>query len=225
LTGIRSDRPPSVQPELDDALRVRLAELCSEGWTIFERFETEVRDHTFHPFIAADYEAVLASLVAHRGDGLRFLEWGSASGVITTMADLLGYDACGIELDASLVDTARDLATRFGSGARFVAGNFMPTGYVFSSSSGTARSGTVGFGESGYLQLGRALDEFDLVFGYPWPGEEPLMLDLMRCYGRANALLLLYGVDDGVKVYRGGRLVQARREHQAPARSAHHDQR
>ena len=29
----------------------------------------------------------------HRGPGLRFLEWGAATGVITIIADLLGFDA------------------------------------------------------------------------------------------------------------------------------------
>src|ERR1019366_4876696 len=190
-------------PELDAALRARLAEVSAAGCTIFERFEAEVRDRRFHPFVAADYDAVLAALIAQRGTGLRFLEWGSASGVITIMADLLGYDACGIELDESLVQTARDLATRFHSGARFVAGSFLPTGYAFGPSDSDSRTGWVGSGPSGYLQLGRALDDFDVVFGYPWGGGEPMMLDLMRCYGRADALLLLYGVDDGVKAYRG----------------------
>jgi hypothetical protein len=190
---------------LDEPLRARLASLCAAGWEIFERFEAEVRDHRFHPFIASDYEVVLAALGAHRGPALRFLELGSASGVITVMADLLGYDACGIEIDESLVSTARDLAAQFDSGARFVAGSFFPTGYVYRPRGEKARAITLGDGPSAYVQLGHALDDFDVVFGYPWGGEEAMMLDLMRCYGRADALLLLHGVDYGVKAYRGGR--------------------
>lgn len=191
----------------DDALRARLGALCSEGGTLFERFDVEVRGREFHPFIAADYEVVLAALLAHRGPGLRFLEWGSATGVITILADLLGFDACGIELDASLVATARGLAARYDSGARFVTGDYRPAGYVWRPGKERGRPGTIDAGPSGYLQLGHALDDFDVVFGYPWDGEEPMMLDLMRCYGRADGLLLLYGVDDGVTAYRGGREV------------------
>ena len=203
LRPIAGSSDGAVLPELDAALRARLAEVSAAGWTIFEQFEADVRDRRFHPFVAADYDAVLAALIAQRGTGLRFLEWGSASGVITIMADLLGYDACGIELDESLVQTARDLATRFHSGARFVAGSFLPTGYAFNPGKGDGGTGWVGAGPSGYLQLGRALDDFDVVFGYPWGGGEPMMLDLMQCYGRADALLLLYGVDHGVTAYRG----------------------
>ena len=192
---------------METALEARLEALCTEGWAIWDRFAIEVREQHFHPFVAADYEVVLKALSAHRGPGLRFLEWGSASGVITIMADLLGFEAYGIELDSSLVGTARALAEKFGSGARFAAGSFLPTGYRWQPSDGDGRTGTVGTGMSGYLQLGRSLDDFDVVFGYPWGGEEAMMLDLMASYGRADALLLLHTVNDGVKAYRGGREV------------------
>ena len=216
----RSEPTPASLSEVDDALSARLAALCAAGWEIFERFEAEVRDRRFHPFIASDYELVQAALLARRRPGLRFLELGSASGVITIMADLLGYDACGIELDDSLVATARDLAARFESGARFVAGSFIPAGFAYKAGAGRAdvppaavpTGHTPPAGPSAYLQLGRALDDFDVVFGYPWGGEEPTMLELMRCYGRPDALMLLHSVDRGVQAYRGGR-----EEHKLPA--------
>ncbi len=189
---------------MDDALRSRLDALCTEGWAIWDRFTAEVSDRQFHPFVAADYEVVCQALLPYRGRGLRFLEWGSATGVITIMADLLGFEAYGIELDPTLVTTARGLATKFDSGARFVAGSFLPTGYRWRSSDGDARTGTLGTGPSGYLQLGLSLDDFGLVFGYPWDGEEPMMHDLMKCYGRRDAVLLLNSVITGVTAYRGG---------------------
>jgi hypothetical protein len=190
-------------PELDDALKTRLSEVCSAGWDIFERFDTEVRDKRFHPFVAAEYEKVLAALIEHRRERLRFLEWGSASGVITIMADLLGYEAYGIELDDSLVETARELATRFDSRARFVSGSFVPDAYPFSPRASDRV--WVGTGPSGYLELGHALDDFDVVFGFPWPGGKPMMLDLMRRYGDARATLLLFDVETGVQAYKNGR--------------------
>jgi hypothetical protein len=164
-----------------------------------------VRERHFHPFVAADYEVVRAALLPLRAPGRRFLEWGSASGVITIMADLMGFDACGIELDASLVATARALATRHGSRARFAAGSFLPAGYEWRSPDGDTRTGTLGEGPSGYLQLGRALADFDVVFGYPWDGEKSVMQDVMQRYGRRDALLLLHDTNAGVRAYRGGR--------------------
>ena len=194
------------QPLVDDErLARRLDALCEEGWATYERFDRDVRDTRFHPFVAADYEVVRAALRSLRAPGRRFLEWGSATGVITIMADLLGFDAAGIELDDALVATARALAARHGSRARFVAGSFLPTGYVWRTPGGDARTGTIGAGPSGYLQLGHALEDFDVVFGYPWGGEAALMQDLMQRYGRRDALLLLHDASDGIRAYRGGR--------------------
>ena len=150
---------------------------------------------------------VQEALMAHRAPGQTFIELGSASGVITIMADLLGYDACGIEIDHALVATARDLAQRFDSKARFVAGSFFPAGYKYRAADGEVRTGTLGEGTSGYLELGRALDDFDVVFGYPWGGEEPVLLDLMKRYGNPESLLLMHSVNDGVLSYRGGKRV------------------
>ncbi len=187
---------------MDDALRDRVAELCAEGWRIWEQFDVDVRGRAFHPFVAADYEGVLTALLRHRGTGLKFLEWGSASGVITIMADMLGFEAYGIELDENLVKTARTLATKFGSNARFAAGSFLPAGYEWRPVGGDGRIATIGDGASGYRELNHPLDDFDIVFGYPWGGEEPMMRDLMTRYGGSCALLLLNTVNGGVEEYR-----------------------
>jgi hypothetical protein len=189
---------------LDPELNVRLAELADEGRAIWNRFDLEVRRHAFHPFVPANYDDVLRALLPLREPGTRFLEWGSATGVITIMADLLGFEAYGIELDATLVDIARDLARRFESRATFVAGTFIPTGYTYRAPDGDVRLGTLSGGESAYDALGLSLDAFDLVYGYAWPGEADVMLDLMRERGRADARLLLNTGTEGLQVYRGG---------------------
>ena len=44
--------------------------------------------------------------------GAAFLEWGSGQGMVTILAALLGYDACGVEIDAGLVKEYRELAAR-----------------------------------------------------------------------------------------------------------------
>ena len=192
------------QATADAVLHARLDAVCADGWALWERFDRTVRERGFHPFVAADYEVVRAALLPLRAPGRRFLEWGSASGIITIMADVMGFDACGIEVDAALAETARATAARHGSGARFVTGSFLPTGYEWRSADGDRRTGTIASGPSGYLQLGRALDDFDIVFGYPWDGEAPVMRDVMQRYGRSDALLLLYDVDGRIRKYRGG---------------------
>ena len=198
-------RSPAPPLPLDSALRARIAELQYEGQEIWNRFDIEVRQHEWHPFVPADYEVVLRTLLDMRAPGVRFLEWGSATGVITIMADLLGYEAYGIEIDAELVAIARTLAEEFDSGAHFAAGSFLPAGYEWRPRRGDRRLGTLGEGASAYPALGHPLEDFDVVFGYPWGGEEPIMHDVMRCYGGRGARLLLPG-KDGIGVYVGGRL-------------------
>ena len=133
--------PPGGYPPLDPDLLTNLKALCHEGWEIFNRFDVRVRGESFHPFVAAEYERVLEVLIPLRRPGLRFLEWGSATGVIPIIADLLGFEAYGIELDAVLVEDARGLAAAWDSGARFAAGSFLPTGYRFRGTRGDARLG------------------------------------------------------------------------------------
>lgn len=194
----------AVSEPLDPALRARLSALFDAGTEIWDRFDTEVRGAEWHPFVPADYERILQALLPLRAPHLRFLEWGSATGVITIMADILGFDAYGIELDPDLADISRDLAARFNSGARFAAGSFLPTGYRFQPRDGDGRLGTIGHGESGYLQLEHPLEDFDLVYAYPWGGEEAMMQDLMRCYGGRDARLLLQ-LGGEVRIFPNGR--------------------
>lgn len=185
--------------ELDEPLRRRLDALYADGRAHFERFQREVREHSFHPFIPAEYERVVNALLPYRGRVRRFLEWGSATGVITISAALLGFEAYGIEIDADLVAAARRLALRHGADARFAVGSFLPEGYEWRAEGGDPRLGTIEHGPSAYEELGHALDGFDLVYGYPWGGEEPLMIDLMRKRGAPGAHLLI-NTTQGVKV-------------------------
>ena len=188
------------------ALDARITALIAEGWEIFERFDTDVRQKAFHPFVAADYDRVLAALEPLAAPGVRFIEWGSASGVITIMASMLGFEAYGIELDPALVRVARKLAEKFHSTAVFAEGSFVPQGYRWRPSTGDGRLGTIGDGPSAYPLIGHPLDDFSVVYGYPWGGEEPMMLDLMRSYGRRGARLLMHG-DGGVRSFVDGRSI------------------
>lgn len=192
-------------PDIDDALRERLEAVCEEARSFWHRFDAEVRQDHWHPFVAADYDSVLDKLISLRRPGRRFLEWGSAAGAITIMADLLGFDAYGIELDASLVEVGRELAERVGSKAKFAAGSFIPMGWEWKPRDGDGRLGTIGHGPSGYLELGKALSDFDVVYAYPWQGEEPMMFELMRAHGHGDARLVLHSTAHGARVYHQGR--------------------
>ncbi len=184
-----------IQPGAEVLARIHA--LAEEGRELWRRFDREVRSRQWHPFVPANYERALRTLLALREPGRLFLEWGSAMGVITIMADLLGFEAYGIELDPELVAVARDLARRHGSAARFAVGSFLPAGYRYRPRHGDDRLGTIGRGPSGYVELGHPLDDFDIVYAYPWSGEEPIMRDLMRAYGAPHARLILHGAEEG----------------------------
>lgn len=197
----RPSSPVLVEP--DPEVRERLVALYEAGHAASERFRAGAQPNDFHPFIPADWQRVEQCLLSVRQPGLRFLEWGSGTGVITIMASLLGFEAYGIEIDADLVGLARELARDVDSPARFAAGSLFPAGYRWRSSTGDWRLGTLGQGRPGYAELGVPLEGFDLVFAYPWSGEEPIMEDLIARRGGKGARLLMYGTH-GVRVIEGG---------------------
>lgn len=194
---------PTYGTDLSVELRARLTALYAEGRQFSERFDADVRKHRWHPFVASDYGTVETCLLQLRQPGLRFLELGSATGVITIMADLLGFEAYGIELDPELVAVARRLASDFDSQARFAVGSFFPARYDWRSEDGDSRMGTLGRGVPGYAELQHPLEDFDVVFAYPWGGEEPIVHDLMRRHGGRDARLLLHETQD-VHLYQRG---------------------
>ena len=49
------------------------------------------------------------------------------------------------------------------------------------------------------------MQEFDVVFGFPWDGETDMMLDLMAKRGGTEARLLVNMTNRGIYEYRGGK--------------------
>jgi hypothetical protein len=146
----------------------------------------------------ADPLVVYGELRRLHKSGRRFLEWGSGIGTITVMADLMGLSAWGIESDARLVEAARSLAQRLGSGATFACGSFVPAG------SGPAQSDeylTAG-GPDGHAELGKRPDEFDVIYVYPAPWHVDYCLDLFRDRAAVGASLWCYTDTAGILITR-----------------------
>src|SRR5262245_50345847 len=87
---------------------------------------------TAHRFVPSDHLCAFGALQALAESALapggRFCEWGSGFGVVTCLAAMIGFDACGIEIEPELVDAARRLAEDFELSAEFVCGSFIPRG-------------------------------------------------------------------------------------------------
>lgn len=136
--------------------------------------------------------------------GRVFCEWGSGFGVATCLASLLGYEAYGIEIEEELVDTAGALAGDMGIDARFVCSSYLPEGidsYAGMGGEDIVREGGIE-GELGYEGMERDLSDVDIIFVYPWPGEQEFMEKLFEEVAVEGAILIVYYGDEEIRVYR-----------------------
>jgi hypothetical protein len=138
------------------------------------------------------YRLLRALAEADLAPGNLFCEWGSGFGVVACLAALLDFDACGIEVQADLVEAARRLADDFGLPVEFAQGSFIPE----DDQAGGPFAWLTTDGADTHEQLGLAADDFDLVFAYPWPDEEEVTAELFERHARAGALLLTYHGED-----------------------------
>ncbi|MEE8467885.1 MAG: hypothetical protein V3T22_05490 [Planctomycetota bacterium] len=184
--------PPSILP-------ATLERLIREGSDAWEAFRAFAKDR-YHLFIPCDHHGVYETLRELRSRAATFVEFGSGAGVVTIMADLLGFEAYGIEIEPWLVERSTEMAQQFGSGAVFAEGTFVPPAYQDEIELLSGDFLTPTNGAHAFEELGLELSDFDLVFAYPWPGDEDWLAELMRRHARADALLLTYDVCDGFQV-------------------------
>ena len=156
-------------------------------------------------FVPSDCEAVfrtLSALVCEQPDLRRFLEWGSGFGAVTGLAALLRLEACGIEIDGRLVAESRALLAAHGLRATIAHGSFVPADFAVRDRLVDDETRTVLDAADGYGELERDLDDFDLVFAYPWPTEEELYCDLFLRRADHGAVLLTWSRTEGARCYR-----------------------
>ncbi len=121
------------------------------------RFETV----DFFHFVPSDYDLVWRSLDAlPRG---RFCEWGSGFGIATGLAELLGFDARGIEIDDQLADASRQLFLDLGLSSQIETGDYLSSQY-----------------------------EADVYIVYCWPSKFMATEAQFECVAPNDAKLLIY---------------------------------
>jgi len=156
-------------------------------------------------FIPSDHELVWRTLAAVRRDhpdARHLLEWGSGFGVIVGLGALLGFDAAGIEVDGRLAAASRELLAEHRLRATIAAGSFVPDGLPVRDRFCDAETRTVLDAPAAYDELRADLDDFDVVFAYPWPTEEELYCDLFARGANHGALLLTFSRAEGMRAYR-----------------------
>ena len=176
-----------------------LADLFADGKQIWDENET---DFHFRDFVAADYAKVFRALALLKDQAETFLEFGSGLGVITTTASLIGYEAYGIEIDPKLVRRSQELAEKYDATSEFAFGSFIPDAYEWTGEFEDEFFKTIIDDRDAYEDLDMELRDFDLVYGFPWPGERLFFLDIMNRFGRPGALFMTYDVREGIIVER-----------------------
>lgn len=192
--------PPSL------ALPERIVQLLNDADTRIDDFQFEHRDTPVAAFVPSDFVLAYQSLASiaslNLAPGRRFVEWGSGVGVVTCLAASLGFDAVGIEIEDDLVQVSRELADDHGIATEFCSGSFVPPDEIdlfdLSGDFNWVRTDAV----SAYEELDLEPDDFDVVYCYPWPGEEALSEQLFAECGATGALLLSFHGRDGMKLRR-----------------------
>lgn len=154
------------------------------------------REHHAPAFVPSNYGAVYATLhtlaEADLAPGTGFCEWGSGLGVVACLAAMLGFDACGIEIEPELIEESRQLAEDFGLPVEFVQGSYIPrrSEQVVGSPDTFAWLGAAD-GDA-YQELDRAAEDYGLIFAYPWPDEEWAIEALFEHCASDRAVLVSY---------------------------------
>ncbi len=153
------------------------------------------------------YRALRAISEANLAPGTSLCEWGSGFGVVASLAAMLGFKVCGIEIERDLVDASRRLADDFGLPVEFVHGSFVPSSAEAYAEEAYADNNAESFwlvtdADDAYDESGLNPDDFDVVFAYPWPGEEILIESLFEKYAAEGALLLMYNQYNSVRLQR-----------------------
>ena len=144
------------------------------------------------PFVASQYEEVHEVLAKLAGDGRQvFLEWGSATGAITIMAEILGFEAYGIEIVGDYIEAARRLAEEFECQAEFLEGSFVPRSYRDAEDSESLEIGLPDAYDDHVIEICDA----DVIYAFPWPDDREVHLDIFHRYAHPGAVYVSFDVD------------------------------
>lgn len=129
-----------------------------------------------------------------------FCDWGSGLGGVCGVAALHGFTPSGIEIQRELVDSARALAADLDLEMTFAEGTFLLPGDE-GLAAGTEHT-HLAFDGGGWAQLDVAPADCDVVFAYPWPGDEACVERVFSRHASSGALLLTFHATDRVLVQR-----------------------
>ena len=198
----RIDIPSSIdQIEIPSRIHAWIAQARQE----IEEFEDRWDRSLIEQFVAADYELVYQALRWTRENepmiGNRFLEWGCGFAAISAFASSLGMDAIGIEAEPDLLRQAEIILEDWRVDVELVLGNFLPPGSESLADDPTLPSLGHRAG-SGYDAMEMDLDDFAIVYDYPWPGEDDFHEAVFHRYAASGALMMQFCGPNDVRLWR-----------------------
>ena len=186
-------------PRETEDLLVRADRLLQIYWDGWHRKPIE-------QYVACDFRDVWRALFTIREkqitQGNLFCEWGCGFGIVTAMASQMGWGAIGIEAEPFLVSEARKFLAQEEIPAEIWHGNFLPPGSERLARHQSHHASLFHQIPSAYLEQEMHLDDFSIVFAYPWPGEDGFLKDVFREYGANGALLLVFRGPYELELYR-----------------------
>lgn len=143
--------------------------------------------------------------------GRLFCEWGSGFGVSAGLASMLGYRSYGLEIEEDLVALARELADDLDVSVANLCTSYFPEGFGSYPAHGGAelmvpetdsRWDSPSRQVPPYEGMPHEIEEIDVFYVYPWPGEQELMHDLFDAVAGEGAILIAYYGDQDIGAYR-----------------------
>lgn len=190
----------------EDALQPPIADWLGTARERIERYWDHFSQKPLPQYVECDFDYVSAALQACLDndliDGKLFVEWGCGFAVVTGVAALLGLDAIGIEAEEFLCQEARILLSKQGISAEVWQGNFLPAGAARLAEDKDPLVSLTHRIPPAYEQYDMPLEDFAMVFAYPWPGEEHFLRVVFDRYARRDALMLMYRGPYHVELYR-----------------------
>lgn len=183
------------------------ADLIEDAQDRIERF-IRARQTTdpIPSFVACDFVMVDRALRAiddqRLAPGPVFCEWGAGFAVAAGLAALHGMGSSAIEIHRDLVDQAERLLRDHSLDVELAQGSLVPEGGDEIVDEMASQDWLKTNEHPAYDELGIDVSDIDLIFAYPWPGEEGLVEALFDAFAAEGALLLTYHGMNEMKLQR-----------------------
>lgn len=179
--------------------------LIDEANDAIERFMLADQE-VIENFVTCDFHLTQSALTwihdNHLLAGNRFCELGSGFGVVALLAAQMGMEAIGIEIEQVLVNQAIDLADHLVNDAKFFCGSFIPHETLDGLDVDRDIQNVTVEEDDVYRDVGLGMEDFDLFFAFPWPGEQIFFEQVFEKWAASGAMLLTYRGRDGMQLQR-----------------------